>query len=367
MWIGVLGAGQLGRMLALAGIPLGFRFRFLDPGHDAPAAQLGELVAGRYDETDAIERFLPGLDRVTFEFENVPAETLERISARVPVAPCARSLQVAQDREYERHLFGELGVPAPASRPVESEGDLHEAARHAGLPAILKTRRLGYDGRGQYRIREAGDLQHAWEAMRGQPLLYDAMIPFTREVSLIAVRAGDGTVEFYDPVENVHRDGILRESCVLPRAAVPELFFMASNAVRRIAERLGHVGVITVEFFEHGGVLLANEIAPRVHNSGHWTIEGAVISQFENHLRAVAGHPLGATETLAPAVMLNLIGGAPDAAAVLAIPGAHLHLYGKEPRRGRKVGHITIVDKDAGRLEAKVQSLRRLVAASEDG
>lgn len=354
-------------MLALAGLPLGFRFRFLDPGHDAPAGQLGELVAGRFEETDAIERFLTGLDLATFEFENVPAETVDRIAARIPVAPCAASLRTAQDRASERRLFADLGVPAPASRVVDSRADLEDAARTAGLPAILKTRRLGYDGRGQYRIRGAGDLDAAWEAMRGQPLLYDAMIPFTREVSVIAVRARDGGMSLYDPVENVHRDGILRESRPVPRGGAPGLFAAAGGAVRAIADHLGHVGVLTVEFFEQKGKLLANEIAPRVHNSGHWTIEAAATSQFENHLRAVAGLPLGSTETRAPAVMLNLVGGAPDRAEVLAIPGAHLHLYGKEPRRGRKVGHITVVDPDPARLEEKVESLRRLVAASEDG
>ncbi len=367
MRIGVLGAGQLGRMLALAGIPLGFRFRFLDPGHDAPAAQLGELVAGRYDETDAIERFLAGLDRVTFEFENVPAATVELIAGRIPVAPCAKSLRTAQDRDSERSLFAELGVPAPASQSVATYEELHEAARHVGLPAILKTRRLGYDGRGQHRIRDARGLDAAWEAMRGQPLLYDAMIPFTREISLVAVRGADGAMNFHDPVENSHRDGILRVSRVIPRHREPEVFAAASAAVQRIADALGHVGVIAVEFFERGGELLANEIAPRVHNSGHWTIEGASTSQFENHLRAVAGLPLGPTESTLPAAMVNLVGGVPDAAAVLAIPGAHLHLYGKEPRRGRKLGHVTIVDGDAVRLEDKLARVDELARASEDG
>ena len=317
--VACIGGGQLGRMLALAGIPLGLRFRFLDPAADAPAGTVGELVTGAVDDAHALARLAEGASVVTYEFENVPVAGAEAIEA----VPMARALALGQDRLVEKQLFARLGIPTARF------GSIGET----GVPALVKSRRLGYDGKGQRIVREPEPLADSE--------LAEELLAFDRELSVIAVRGRNGEIRCWPPAENVHREGILRVSRA-PAAApqVPE----AERLVTRLLEELDYVGVLALELFEVAGRLLANEFAPRVHNTGHWTIEGAVTSQFENHLRAIVGWPLGSTDAVGESVMVNLIGGLPDLRALLELPGAHLHLYGKEPRPGRKVGHVTLVD-----------------------
>jgi 5-(carboxyamino)imidazole ribonucleotide synthase len=316
--VGVIGGGQLGRMLGLAGIPLGLSFRFLDPAPDAPAAAVGELVVGAYDDPELVDRLADGASAVTYEFENVPVAAARRAGA----LPEAQALEVGQDRLAEKELFTRLGIPTVAY------GSLEET----GLPALVKTRRLGYDGKGQR-------LLSAPEPV-GEDELAEELVAFDRELSLLAVRGRDGETRFWPLVENVHRDGILRLSRAPAVAAQQE---EAEGYARALLDELRYAGVLALELFEVDGRLLANEFAPRVHNSGHWTIEGAVTSQFENHLRAVLGFPLGSTAPLGSSLMANLVGGVPDLGKALAVDGAHVHLYGKEPRRGRKLGHVTLV------------------------
>ena len=328
MIVAVIGGGQLGRMLALAGIPLGLSFRFLDPSADAPAAEVGELLVGAYDDPVLLDRLADGAEVVTYEFENVPVEAARRVGA----VPDARALEASQDRLVEKQLFRRLGIP---TAPIDDEV--------MEFPALLKTRRLGYDGKGQQRVesRPAVDDEHVLEGL----------VPFDRELSLLSVRGAGGETAFYPLVENVHEDGILRSSRA-PALDAPQA--RAEELATRLLDELGYVGVLALELFEAGGELVANELAPRVHNSGHWTIEGAATSQFENHLRAILGLPLGATTVAGEVALLNVIGTEPDPAAILGIPGAHLHLYGKESRAGRKLGHVTLLDPTAERL-AEVQ------------
>jgi 5-(carboxyamino)imidazole ribonucleotide synthase len=342
MKIGVLGGGQLGRMLALAGYPLGLRFRFLDPAPDTPVEDLADQMVGRFDDLDVLERFPEGLDLVTYEFENVPVEAVQHLVRRVPVHPPVRALQISQDRLSEKTLFTRLGLkPAPFAA-LETPAEFHQAVASIGLPAVLKTRRLGYDGKGQVVIHRQDEVEAAWRRLGGVPLILEGFVTFDREVSQIGVRGRDGSIVFYPLVENHHRVGILRKTLAPAPRLTAELSQQAADQVRRVLEELDYVGVLAVEFFQVGSELLVNEMAPRVHNSGHWTIEGALTSQFENHLRAILGWPLGGTEIQGPCAMLNLIGSVPDPASVLAVPGAHLHLYGKAPRPGRKLGHVTV-------------------------
>lgn len=342
MLIGVLGGGQLGRMLALAGVPLGLRFRFLDPSPYAPAGAVGELVVGDLEVGSALEKFSRGLDLATLEFENVPVAAAQWLAERVPLAPSPGALAAGQDRLAEKTLFRVLGIDVPEFMAVDSPEELAEAQRRIGTPLVVKTRRLGYDGKGQVVLRAGDDPVVAWSALGEVPLLAEQFVPFERELSVIACRGRDGEFAAYPLAENVHRGGILRISTA-PASVTPELESRAVGAIRDIMNRLDYVGVMALEMFEHKGRLLANEIAPRVHNTGHWTIDGAATSQFENHCRAVVGLPLGSCAARERSVMVNLIGALPDPAAVLRIPGARLHLYGKEPRPGRKVGHITLL------------------------
>jgi 5-(carboxyamino)imidazole ribonucleotide synthase len=340
--VGVLGAGQLGRMLALAGYPLGLRFRFLDPSPEAPAGDVAERYMAPFDDLKRIERFVQGLDVVTFEFENVPAELPRSLDLVVPVYPPPAALEVSQDRLREKTLFQDLGLPTAPFVPVETREQLDDALAEVGYPAVLKTRRFGYDGKGQFVLRHLGDAEHARERLGGVPLLLEGFVPFDRELSVIAARGKDGRAVFYPLVENQHAEGMLRVSLAPAPGLTSSLQARAEDYAARVLKALEYVGVLAIELFEQGGRLIANEMAPRVHNSGHWTIEGAETSQFENHLRAILGLPLGSTAVPAPCAMLNLIGTLPDAAAVLTIPGAHLHLYGKTARPGRKLGHVTI-------------------------
>lgn len=358
MKIGILGAGQLGRMLALAGYPLGLEFAFLDPAEEACAAPLGERIQAGYLDQDALARFCAGIDLATYEFENVPQAAADFVAARVPLLPGVPALTAGQDRLSEKQLFVALGIPVPAFVAVSSRAGLAAAVQHTGLPAVLKTRRMGYDGKGQYVLRSPGDLDIAWAALGSQPLILEAFVPFQREVSCLAVRGRDGAVRFYPLVENVHRSGILRTA--RPRGNDP-LQALGEDYARRVLDKLGYVGVLAFEFFEVGGALLANEIAPRVHNSGHWSIEGAECSQFENHLRAIAGLPLGSTALRGASMMLNFIGTAPETRLLAQQEGLHIHLYGKAPKPQRKIGHATLTAPDAATLDQRLARLEPLL------
>jgi 5-(carboxyamino)imidazole ribonucleotide synthase len=363
MIVGVLGGGQLGRMLALAGYPLGLRFRTLDPSPEAPAGHLAELMIAAYDDPAALERFADGLAVATYEFENVPDAAARLLEARVPVYPGALALQTAQDRLAEKEMFGRLEIPLPGYAAVSSLPDLEAAIGRLGLPAVLKTRRLGYDGKGQVVLRAPSETAAAWATLGGVPCVLEQMIPLRRELSVLAVRGRDGSMTCYPLVENSHREGILRVS-VAPASGTSEagaLQAQAEQYAARILDHLGYVGLLALEMFvdDRDGCLLANEIAPRVHNSGHLTIEGSETSQFENHLRAILGWPLGSTAPRGFAAMVNLIGTVPPTEELAAIPGAHLHLYGKAPRPGRKLGHVTVT---AATAAARDELLARVLA-----
>ena len=345
MRIGIVGGGQLGRMLALAAHSLGHEPHAYDPGADASARDVARLHRGSFDDPRALAAFADGVDILTYEFENIPANVLEEIAERGRAFdPSPRFLALSQDRLLEKQALTELGIPVAPHRAVDSLADLLRARDALDERLVLKTRRLGYDGRGQRRITGESELREAWRELGGVPLIAEAWIPFLAEVSLVATRGRDGRMVFYPLTENRHEHGILRLSrspADVPGAAA--LAATAEDYLRRLAEHYAYVGTLTVEFFvtEHG--LLANETAPRVHNSGHWTIDGAATSQFANHIRALAGHPLGSTRAHGAVAMVNCVGALPDPNAVLALPGAQFHDYRKAPRPGRKVGHTTLV------------------------
>ncbi len=343
--VGILGGGQLARMMALAGAPLGLRFLVLDSAVDACAGQFAPMVVGDYTDQAALAEFASRVDVATFDFENVPAESARWLAERVPVFPIPRALAVAQDRLAEKTLFRELDIPVPPFVAIASREQLDAAVTELGLPCILKTRRLGYDGKGQFRIKAAGDIHAAWQALGAQAesvgLIVEAFVAFERELSVVAVRGRDGEFHAWPLTENWHVDGVLSAS-LAPASVGVELNDTALSYARRLAAALDYVGVFALELFCRDGVLLANELAPRVHNSGHWTIEGSETSQFQNHLRAVLGIPLGSTRMIGHACMLNWIGAMPDAGPVLDEAGGHWHDYGKQPRDGRKVGHATL-------------------------
>jgi 5-(carboxyamino)imidazole ribonucleotide synthase len=359
--VGVLGAGQLGRMLGLAGRALGLELTFLDPNADSPASAVGELLVSDYTDAAALAQL--GKARVvTFEFENVPVAAVKTLEASAQVFPGSRALEVAQDRLHEKTCFRSLGIATPAFEAVSSWPELVAALSRVGLPAVLKTRRFGYDGKGQAVLRSEADAKAAFERLGEAPLILEGFVPFERELSIIAVRSRAGEVACYPLVQNHHEAGILRKTLAPAPGVTEELQRAASQHIEKLLAHLDYVGVLALELFQVGEQLIANEIAPRVHNTGHWTIEGARTSQFENHLRAILGLPLGATEALSPCAMLNLIGDAPDPSAVLAVPDAHLHWYGKAPRAGRKVGHITVRAPDAETLATRVAELERIIA-----
>jgi 5-(carboxyamino)imidazole ribonucleotide synthase len=355
--VGILGGGQLARMLALCGAPLGLRFLVMDTVADACAGQFAPLLVGDYRDHEALAEFASRVDVATFDFENVPAESAQWLSERIPVFPNPGALAIAQDRLVEKSLFRELDIPVPAFADVDSRAALDAAIADIGAPCILKTRRLGYDGKGQFRLRSPGDADAAWQALGGQAstvgLILEAFVPFDRELSVVAVRGRDGGFRTWPLTENWHVDGVLSAS--LAPAPVSEGISRTAFAhARALAERLDYVGVFALELFCRDGELLANELAPRVHNSGHWSFEGAETSQFQNHLRAVLGWPLGATSVLGHACMLNWIGEMPAADAILGEPGGHWHDYGKTARKGRKVGHATLRADDPATLAASL-------------
>ncbi|HSC45661.1 MAG TPA: 5-(carboxyamino)imidazole ribonucleotide synthase [Candidatus Acidoferrum sp.] len=354
MTVGILGGGQLGYMLALAGYPLDFHFRFLDPSPQAPVGRIAPRVTAEYTDLEALDKFANGLALVTYEFENVPVEAVRHLAKRLPVFPPPQALEAAQDRLNEKTLFQKLGIPTTEFLPIGSPAELQEGIRKLGLPAVLKTRRLGYDGKGQWVLRTREDVANLEKEFPAAALILENFVGFTRELSILAVRGRGGETAFYPLVENHHRGGILRLSLAPAPRLAAALQREAEDAARRILEALDYVGVLAVELFECGGRLLANEIAPRVHNSGHWSIEGAVTSQFENHLRAVVGLPLGETRAPGYSAMLNLIGEVPEPAELLQVPDAHLHLYGKALRPGRKVGHVTLRGESGEQLAGRI-------------
>ncbi|HZD26451.1 MAG TPA: 5-(carboxyamino)imidazole ribonucleotide synthase [Alphaproteobacteria bacterium] len=343
--IGILGGGQLGRMLALAAAPLGYRCHVYCPDAYPPAGQVANAVTtAGYDDGKALERFAAAVDVVTYEFENVPADYAERLAERVPVRPGVTALSTAQDRLAEKTFCRRAGIPTAPFMPAADRGGLGAALEMIGVPAVLKTRRFGYDGKGQVLVRAAAELDAAWEAVAGMPCVLEGFVSFDMEISVIGARGLDGDIRTYPPVENRHVEHIL-DTSIAPAPIPDALAAEATEIARAMLEGLDYVGVLAVEMFVAGEQILVNEIAPRVHNSGHWSIEGAETSQFEQHVRAICGLPLGAVTLRGRAEMRNLIGEAVnDWPQILAEPGAHLHLYGKdETRPGRKMGHVTRV------------------------
>ena len=357
MNIGILGGGQLARMLALAGHPLGLGFTFLDPAPDACAAPLGTHLQGAYDDPQMLERLAGCSDVITYEFENVPQSAVRTLSRHVGVHPHADVLAVAQDRLMEKSRFQQAGLDTAAFAPVDSLEGLRRAVGEIGLPAVVKTRTLGYDGKGQYLLRRDADIDAAWAELGHAPLIVEQFIAFAREVSIVAVRSVSGEIRFYPVAENVHREGILRVS--RGRGADP-VQGQAERCARLLLEAFAYVGVLAIEFFEVDGRLLVNEMAPRVHNSGHWTIEGAETSQFENHLRAILDLPLGATRPRGFSGMVNFIGSIPARERLLALEHVHLHDYGKAWRPGRKQGHATVTAGDDRQLESVLEQVLEL-------
>lgn len=366
--VGILGGGQLARMMALAGAPLGLRFLVLDSAPDACAGQFAPMVVGDYTDQAALAEFASRIDVATFDFENVPAESARWLIDRVPVFPIPRALAVAQDRLAEKTLFRELDIPVPAFAAISSREELEAAVAEIGVPCIVKTRRLGYDGKGQFRIKSTADIDAAWQALGTQAesvgLIVEAFVAFERELSVVAVRGRDGEFRAWPLTENWHVDGVLSAS-LAPASVGADLHDTALSYARKLAEALDYVGVLALELFCRDGVLLANELAPRVHNSGHWTIEGSETSQFQNHLRAVLGVPLGSTRMIGHACMLNWIGAMPDPFPVLAEAGGHWHDYGKQPREGRKVGHATLRADTAQELAAALDQVGESLGREE--
>ena len=362
MIVGVLGAGQLGQMLALAGRRLGLQFRFLSPDADAPVGKFSELIVAEYSNEAALAHFVEGLDVVTYEFESIPAESVRFVAAKVPTFPAPAALEPAQDRANEKECFERLSIPTAPFAVVEAMGEVRAAIEHVGLPAVLKSRKLGYDGKGQAVIRTRDEIGNAWVKVSGVPSIVESMVRFTRELSILAVRSRTGEMAFYPLVENHHSEGILRFSLAPAPNVAPEIQRKAEEYATRVMENLGYVGVLAIEFFETPSGLIANEMAPRVHNTGHWTIEGADTSQFENHLRAITGLPLGSTDMGGAAGMVNVIGIEPDVARLRELQDVHVHMYGKTPAPRRKLGHITVTADDLDGVRSGVARLRNVLA-----
>jgi 5-(carboxyamino)imidazole ribonucleotide synthase len=354
--VGIVGAGQLGQMLGMAGRSLNVDCVFLDPAPNPPASSVADVLPYPFDDARGLGELAALADVLTYEFENVPVEALRRLTADLPVYPPTEALRKAQDRLEEKSLFQALDIPTAEFRNVESAADLYKAIEAMPLPLVLKTRRFGYDGKGQSVVHDPAQAEAAWQELGGVPLIAEQFIPFDREVSAIGVRSVSGEIATYPLTENVHRDGILRTS--LAPAGSPALRALAESYHSRLLARLDYVGVLTLELFVVGDRLLANEFAPRVHNSGHWTIEGALTSQFENHLRAILARPLGDTSARGFAAMVNLIGTLPARLGSIRQQGFSVHEYGKSPRPGRKLGHITLVADRADQRDAELERLK---------
>ena len=339
--VGVVGAGQLGRMLALAGYPLGIHCTFLDRSAAAPAAQVAPLLIGELEDSAQLAALAARSDVVTFDWENISGRALAPLEKLTRVRPPRAALEVSQDRLTEKALFSKLRIPVAAHSAVDSKEQLVIAARRLGLPGVLKTRRMGYDGKGQFVVRDAAHLDAAWDAIGGPGLIFEKFQAFSRELSLVGARSATGQTVFYPLSANVHGGGILHYS--IAPFSNRRLERSAQTYLKRVMNDLSYIGVLTIEFFVVKGRLIANEMAPRVHNSGHWTIEGCVTSQFENHLRAICDLPLGSTRALGHTAMINILGTMPDRDRLLGVDGLAFHDYGKEPRPGRKLGHCTIL------------------------
>ncbi len=347
-------------MLALEGVPLGHRFTFLEPSPDPPAGALGTVIKAPYDDPEGLARIAACADVVTYEFENVPAGSAAYLAARLPALPPPSALATAQDRLAEKRMFQELGIPTAPFHRLDTPADLDAALDTTGLPAVIKTRRFGYDGKGQMVARSRAGAAAALASL-GSGLIVESFIGYQRELSILAVGGRDGCRVFYPLTENHHRDGILRTSYAPAPGASPALQTEAERLAGRVMKRLDYVGVLAIELFEADGRLLANEMAPRVHNSGHWTLDGADVSQFENHIRAVTGLPLAVPQMTGLAAMVNIIGELPDTGAVAVVPGAHLHLYDKASRPGRKLGHVNVTGRDATEVSEGVEKVRALM------
>jgi 5-(carboxyamino)imidazole ribonucleotide synthase len=361
MKVGVLGAGQLGRMLALAGIPMNVEFVLLDPAKDACGQLLGEFINAPFDDETALQKFVDQVDVVTVEFEHISVKSLEWLGQRVPVYPPPVAVATAQDRLLEKQMFARLGIPTADYKAIDQMDEFIAYCSSRSQQLIAKSRRAGYDGKGQARINADTDLRAAWQELAGVAIIVEDMIDFDREVSIIAVRDRNGETRFYPLCENTHTGGILH--CTKVRLNDP-MQQQAEDYIQRVMDELDYVGVLTFEYFNCGDQLIANEFAPRVHNSGHWTIEGADTSQFENHVRAICGLSLGSTETLGPVAMINIVGEMPPRDAVLAVEGAHWHDYGKESRAGRKLGHITLRANNQQQLDEQLTRIEDLLAGT---
>jgi len=358
--IGIIGAGQLGQMLGIAGLRMGLEFVFLDPSDDPPAAVVGPVLKYRFDSQEGLARLAAAADIITYEFENVPVAAIDRIARGTAVFPPAQALEHAQDRLAEKALFKTLGIPVPDFRTVDSPDDLQRAAREIGLPIVLKTRRLGYDGKGQTIVRNEAEIETACAELGGKNLIAEVWVPFDREISAIGARNVSGAIVHYPLTANEHDGGILRVSRA--PADAEDLEEAANAYLTALLEHLDYVGVLALELFVKGDRIFANEFAPRVHNSGHWTIEGAKTSQFENHLRAILDMPLGDTGMRGFAGMLNLIGSMPDDPTAMDAKPCHLHDYGKAARPGRKLGHATVVTTTAVERDSALERLAGLLA-----
>jgi len=353
MRIGIIGAGQLGQMLGFAANKLGAECYFLDPGDNPPAAVCGEVIKAAFDDRDALAHLASQCDVISYEFENVAVTALQRLPETVPVYPPLEALRHSQDRLAEKQLLDRLDIPLAKFHALESRADLDDAVGKLGLPLLIKTRRFGYDGKGQAVCQTHNDLDSVWQSCNSVPLIAEQWVPFDFEISCIGARNAAGEIALYPLSKNVHRDGILRTSRAPLEA--PTLHARACDYVRSLLSHFDYVGVLALELFVIGDRLLANEFAPRVHNSGHWTIEGSVTSQFENHIRAIMGLPLGATSSIGHAGMINLIGDIPD--FVRTLDDTYLHDYGKAPRPNRKLGHVTIVRESADDADTCVEKI----------
>lgn len=359
MTIGIVGSGQLGAMMALAGYPLGLDFLFVDRSAHTPAGRFAPVLVGEFTDSSLLRQLARRCEVISFDWENMSVPALREATrgTRSRISPPLRALAAAQDRIAEKRTFERLGIATTRYAAVDSPASLRRAVRRIGFPGVLKTRRLGYDGKGQAIVRTADEAAAAYATLENVPLIYENLVPFEYEVSIIGARSRTGAVVVYPLNRNYHSGGILRLT-VAPWPA-PRLHRAASESLRRVLDAFDYVGVLAIEFFVHRGRLIANEMAPRVHNSGHWTIEGAVTSQFENHVRAISGLPLGPAAARGHAAMINLIGSMPARTDLLAEPGLHLHDYGKEPRQGRKLGHCTFVEPSAARRDARARALLR--------
>jgi 5-(carboxyamino)imidazole ribonucleotide synthase len=364
--IGILGAGQLGRMLAIAGYPLGHKFGFYGLNHDEPAAMLGHMLTESND-ANSLQQLTDFADVLTYESENTSVELVKELNQTCPVYPSAESLYYSQHRFREKSLFQQLDIPCAPFALIESQTDLANAIQHIGLPAILKTTTEGYDGKGQFVIRSADQIEQAWTALGGKQAILEGFVEFKRELSMIAVRGTDGSQVYYPLVENQHHQGILRLTLAPANAIDPNIQQQAERYMQKLLDRMEHIGVLTLELFETPAGLVANEMAPRVHNSGHWTIEGCYTSQFENHIRAITGLPLGSTQPRQPFnAMINIIGEYGPIEQVLKQPNAYLHLYDKAERSGRKLGHINVIAQTQAELQDTLSHLQAWLPKESD-